>query len=271
MTYETVLYEKHDGIAVLTFNRPAVMNAHNYAMKLEEQAAAEDALNDDDVRVLIVTGAGRGFHTGEDVKEVLLGSDFDRLKADRLQAWTGRLDPQSWTGQVSPRYFYGYPKPVVAAVNGPAVGAGLSIALGADIRIASESAKFGYFYTRRGLMGTSHGLIMLVHLVGVSRTMEMMLSGELMDATDAERCGLVSRVVPADRLLDEAMDVARKLAKGAPLAQRAIKASLYKALYEPADLEVYNTLVEAALAETKDHEEGARAWAEKREPKWTSR
>src|SRR5687768_3174427 len=104
------------------------MNAHNYAMKIEEQAVAEDALNDDSVRVLIMTGAGRGFHTGEDVKDVLLGRDFDKLKADRLQNWIGRKDPNSWTGQVSPIYFYGYAKPTIAAVNGPAVGAGLSIA-----------------------------------------------------------------------------------------------------------------------------------------------
>jgi enoyl-CoA hydratase/carnithine racemase len=171
---------------------------------------------------------------------------------------------------VSPRYFYGYPKPVIAAVNGPAVGAGLSIALGADIRIASPSATFGYFYTRRGLMGTSRGLTMLIHLIGVSRTMEMMLSGELMDAVEAHRCGLVRAVVPADQLLDESKQMARKLMKGAPLAQRAIKTSLYKTLYEPYDLETYNTLVEAALAETADHTEGSRAWAEKRDPTWTS-
>lgn len=122
MNFETVRYEKEGGIGILTFNRPRVMNAHNYQMKVEEQAVAEEVRNDDDVRVLIVTGAGRGFHAGEDVKQVLLGDDFDRLKLDRLRNWTGQLDPNSWTGQVSPIYFYGYPKPTIAAVNGPAVG-----------------------------------------------------------------------------------------------------------------------------------------------------
>ena len=110
---------------------------------------------------------------------------------------------------------------------------------------------------------------MLIHLIGVSRTMEMLLSGEMMDAAEAERVGLVSRVVPAENLLEEAKTLARKLMRGAPLAQRAIKASLYKALYEPDGLEVYNTLVEAALAETADHIEGARAFTEKRDPRWT--
>jgi enoyl-CoA hydratase/carnithine racemase len=223
------------------------------------------------VRVLIMTGAGRGFHTGEDVKDVFLGGDFDRLKADRIRSWTGQLDPNSWTGQVSPRYFYGYAKPTIAAVNGPAVGAGLSIALSCDIRIASESARFGYFYTRRGLMGPSKGLVTLIHLIGISRTMEMMLSGEMMDAAEADRVGLVSRVVPQEQLLEEARTVARKLMKGAPLAQQTIKASLYKALFEPDGLDVYNTLVEAALAETADHTEGSRAFAEKRDPVWTNR
>jgi enoyl-CoA hydratase/carnithine racemase len=269
--YQSVRYEREDGIGILTFNRPDVMNAHNYAMKIEEQAIADHVREDDDVRVLIVTGAGRGFHAGEDVRQVFLGDDWGRLKRDRLRNWTGRIDPNSWTGQVSPIYFYGYPKPTIAAVNGPAVGAGLSIAISCDIRIASESAKFGYFYTRRGLMGPSRGLTMLIHQIGISRTMEMMLSGELMDAAEAERTGLVSRIVPRDRLLDEAKILARKLMKGAPLAQRAIKASLYKALYEDDAIEKYNTLVEAALAETEDHTEGARAYAEKRDAVWKSR
>jgi enoyl-CoA hydratase/carnithine racemase len=218
-----------------------------------------------------VTGAGRGFHAGEDVKQVFLGDDFARLKRDRLDAWLGGLDPEAWTGQVSPRYFYGYPKPTIAAVNGPAIGAGLSIALSCDIRLASPTGSFGYFYTRRGLMGTTRGLRMLLNLIGVSRTMELVLSGELMDAAEAERTGLISRVVPPESLLDEAVTLANKLMAGAPLAQRALKASVYKALYEPEGIEVWNTLVEAALAETEDHVEGSRAYAERRPPNWSGR
>jgi enoyl-CoA hydratase/carnithine racemase len=271
MRYKTVEYTKEDGIGILVFNRPEVMNAHNYEMKVEEQAVAEEAMNDDEVRVLVVTGAGRGFHAGEDVKQVFLGDDFDRLKADRRKAVLGGLDGDAWTGQVSPKYFYGYPKPTIAAVNGPAVGAGMSIALSCDIRIAGPGAKFGYFYTRRGLMGTDRGLVMLLHLIGVSRTLEMTLSGELMEAAEAERTGLVTRIVPDEELLESAMEMARKLMQGAPLAQRAIKVSVYKALFEPEGLGVYNTLVEAALAETDDHLEGAKAYTEKRPPVWKGR
>jgi len=271
MTYETVKYEKVDGIALLTFNRPQVMNAHNYQMKVEEQAAAEEARDDPEVRVLVLIGEGRGFHSGEDVKDVFLGEDFSRLKADRIQHLVGGLDPEAWTGQVSPKYFYGFPKPTIAAVNGPAVGAGLSIALSCDIRVASDEAKFGYFYTRRGLMGTNKGLVMLMHLVGVSRALEMMLSGELMDAVEAERTGLVSEVVSREVLVERAYEKARKLMNGAPLAQKAIKTSMYKALFEPDGLDYYNKLVEAALAETEDHAEGSRAYAERRPPNWVGR
>ncbi|MBI2858087.1 MAG: enoyl-CoA hydratase/isomerase family protein [Chloroflexi bacterium] len=271
MKFETVIYEKEDGVAVLTFNRPQAMNAHNYQMKVEEQAAAEEAMQDDEVRVLIVTGAGRGFHAGDDVKEVFLHDDKDKLKADQVSALLGRSDPNSWTAAISPRYFYGFPKPTIAAVNGPAVGAGLSIALSCDIRIASEEAKFGYLFPRRGLMGPIRGMIMLIHLVGMSRALEMMLSGEMVDAPEAQKIGLVGRVVPRERLIDEAKLVARKLKAGAPLAQRAIKQCLYKALYEPGGLEDFGERVGAALHESEDHIEGSRAFAEKRAPVWKNR
>jgi enoyl-CoA hydratase/carnithine racemase len=269
-SYETVLFDKDEGIGVLTFNRPHVMNAHNYQMRAEVQAVAEAAISDDDVRVLIVTGAGRGFHAGDDGKDRLEGG-LEKLKADRIAAAVGRLDPNAWTGQINPRYFYGYPKPTIAAVNGPAVGAGLSIALSCDIRLASDTARFGYLFTRRGVMGPSHGLTTMIHLIGLSRTMEMALSGEMIDATEADRIGLVSRVVLPGLLLDEAKVVAQKIMKGAPLAQRAIKACVYKALFEPEGLEDYNARIDTALTETADHHEGFVAFAEKREPVWLGR
>ena len=269
-SYETVLFDKDEGIGVLTLNRPHVMNAHNYQMRAEVQAVAEAAISDDDVRVLIVTGAGRGFHAGDDCQDRLEGG-LEKLKAARIAAAVGRLDPNAWTGQINPRYFYGYPKPTIAAVNGPAVGAGLSIALSCDIRLASDTAKFGYLFTRRGVMGPSHGLTTMIHLIGLSRTMEMALSGEMIDATEADRIGLVSRVVLPDLLLDEAKVVAQKIMKGAPLAQRAIKACVYKALFEPEGLEDYNARIDTALTETADHHEGFVAFAEKREPVWLGR
>jgi enoyl-CoA hydratase/carnithine racemase len=268
--YETVLLDKSDGIGVLTFNRPAVMNAHNYLMRREMQAAAEEALADDEVRVLIVTGAGRAFHAGDDAKDRLAGG-LEKLKKDRHDSAVGLLDERAWTGHPNPPYFFGYPKPTIAAVNGAAMGAGLSIAVSCDIRIAADSAKFGYLYTRRGVMGASQGLTMLIHLVGVSRTMEMALSGEVIDATEADRIRLVSRVVPGEQLLDEARQTALKLLKGAPLAQRAIKKSVYKSLFDPSGLAEFNARVDIELTETEDHREGFLAFNEKRDPVWRSR
>ncbi len=259
MSYETIIYEKEKGIATLTFNRPHVMNASNDQMELVEMpAAVEEAKNDDDVKVLIVTGAGRSFHAGDDVKQTFLAEGRDKVKAERKLA--------ELKGISKPVYFGGFHKPVIAAINGPAVGGGLDIALCCDIRLASENAKFGYFFVRRGLMGRAEPLMMLIHLVGVSRALEMMLSGELLDATEAERVGLVSRVVSPGRLMDEAKELAYKLMKGAPLAQQAIKRAVYQALFNPSSLIDFLPLIRQALGDTEDHMEGARAFAEKREP-----
>ncbi|MFC1940634.1 enoyl-CoA hydratase/isomerase family protein [Chloroflexota bacterium] len=259
MSYETITYEKEKGIAFLTFNRPHAMNASNDLMELVEMpAAVEEAKNDDEVKVLIVTGAGRAFHAGDDVKQTFLAEDRDKFKAERKLA--------ELKGMPKPSYFGGFHKPTIAAINGPAVGGGLDIALSCDIRLASENAKFGYLFVRRSLIGRAEPLMMLIHLVGVSQALEMMLSGELIDAAEAERVGLVSRVVPPERLMNEAKELAYKLMKGAPLAQQVIKRAVYEALFNPSGLIGFLSLIRLALGETEDHKEGARAFAEKREP-----
>ena len=264
MGYETIIYEKDEGIATLTFNRPQVMNAQNYQQAMETRAAAQEANEDDDVRVLIVTGAGRGFHAGDDVKGIFLAEDREKRRAEAKLA---RLK-----GMRRATYFEDFYKPIVGAINGPAVGAGLEIALQCDIRIASENAKFGYFFVRRGMIGAYPvGVMMLPHLVGVSRALEMMMSGELIDAAEADRIGLVSRVVPQEKLMDEAREVAHKLMKAAPLAQRAVKQAIYKAMFDAYNLADFMANTAAALVETEDHLEGARAFAEKREPNYKGR
>lgn len=263
MAYETIIYEKEGGIATLTFNRPHVMNAGNYQMSEEARTAVEAARDDDEVRVLIVTGAGRGFHAGDDVKEIFLGEDRKKRIAEEKLAQV--------KGTSRPLYLHEFYKPAIAAVNGPAVGIGLDIALSCDIRIASENGKFGYFYVLRGLVGGYVGLMMLTHLIGVSRALEMMLSGELIGADEAEKLGLVRKVVPQDRLMDEAREMAHKLMRAAPLAQQAVKRSVYKAMFDPSGLAESATSLLRMLFETEDHLEGARAFAEKREAVYKGR
>lgn len=264
MAYETVIYEKEGGIATLTFNRPQAMNAGNYQMGAEARAAVEEARDDDEVRVLIVTGAGRGFHAGDDVRQIFLAGDAENRRAERKLAQVKGVERR-------PLYLQEFYKPAIAAVNGPAVGLGLDIALSCDIRLASENAKFGYFYVLRGLIGTATGPMMLMHLAGISRAMEMMLSGELMGAAEAEKVGLVSKVVPQDQLMDEARKMAHKLMQAAPLAQQAIKRSVYEALFNPSGLAQFMLPIQQSLFETEDHLEGAKAFAEKREPVYKGR
>ncbi len=269
MAYETIIYEKEEGIATLTFNRPQVMNAANAQMGAETRAAIEEAKNDDEVRVLIVTGAGRGFHAGDDMKEHFLPRFAADLQEERMTKV--RMD-RLRNAPASPEpYLNGFYKPAIAAVNGAAVGAGIAWTLSCDIRLASENAKFGYFYVLRGIIGDSHGLIQLTHLVGLSRALEMMHSGELVDAAKAERIGLVSKVVPQARLMDEAREVARKLMKGAPLAQEVVKRSIHQALYDSTNLNSFMAPMVRALRETDDHAEAIKAHGEKRGPVFKGR
>ncbi|MFC1966206.1 enoyl-CoA hydratase/isomerase family protein [Chloroflexota bacterium] len=263
MSYETIIYEKEGGIATLTFNRPHVRNAQNYQMGAEMIAAAEEAKGDDDVKVLIVTGAGSAFHAGIDLKGVFLAEDRAKRKAEEKLA---RLK-----GISGPMRFEGFYKPIIAAVNGPATAAGFSVAIACDIRIASENAKFGYSYVLRGLAGGFEGMLLLPHIVGLPRAMEMMFSGELIDAAEALRIGLVSKVVPQDRLMEEARGLANKLMNGAPVAQQVIKQAVYKAMQNPASLADFMAPTAHALQETEDHLEGARAFTEKRKPIYKGR
>lgn len=263
MNFETIIYEKEEGIATLTFNRPHVMNASDDKMSEEVRSAVEAAGDDDEVKTLIVTGAGRGFHAGEDVGRSFLAGDREKRQAER------KLAQLKGTGR--PYYLEGFLKPTIAAVNGPAVGFGCDLAVSCDVRLASENARFGYFYVRRNLVGSAAGIMTLIHLLGTSRALEIMLSGELIDAAEADRIGLVSRVVPGDRLMEEARELARKFMKAAPLAQLVIKRAVYKAMFDPAGLAEFLAPMQQILGESEDHLEGAKAFAEKRDPDYRGR
>src|SRR4051795_9548753 len=212
-----------DGVATLTFARPEVMNAIRRQTTMEILEALADVRTNDAVRCLVLTGEGRGFCAGDDFQAIFLADD----RADRKHS--GQIN-RIKHGETSLDEIFGLQKPTIAAVNGPAVGYGMDISLYCDIRIASDKAKFGWFFVRRGVMGTIGGTFILRHLVGLSKAYELTLTGDLVDADEALRIGLVTKVVPGDELLTETYKLARKIAAGPPLAQQLVKRSIHLGL-----------------------------------------
>jgi len=268
MAYEAIIYEKDkEGIATITHNRPHARNAENRQLKDERNEAIAAAQADDDVRVLIITGAGTAFDAGDDIKELWLDPNRQDNTRDR------RIDALKGIQRTRLPYLGGFWKPAIAAVNGPAVGAGLETAIECDIRIASENAQFGWFFVRRNLQGTNTpiGLIRMSHIMGLGRAMEFMLSGEMMDAKEALRTGMANMVVPQDKLMDEARAMARKVMQGAPLAQQVIKQMVHTSMFDPTRLADMSSALGGTLRQTEDHMEAARAFAEKREANFKMR
>src|SRR5581483_3971395 len=266
VSYEDILYDiDDDGVATLTINRPERMNALRPQTTRELREAIEAARDDDAVRCLLVTGAGRGFCAGDDFQAIFLA---ENRTARHGQRQIQRLK----TGEASLDVLFALEKPTIAAVNGPAVGYGMDIALYCDIRYAAESAKFGWYFVRRGVMGTVGGTFILRQLVGLSKAFELTLTGDLVDAAEAQRIGLVSKVVPADQLMDETHAMARKLASGAPLAQRLVKRAMHKGFeLDWKTLGEYQQALGDVLWETEDHREGVQSFVEKREPRFQGR
>jgi len=266
MAYHDIIYEKRNRIAVLTFNRPEAMNAGTMQSYAEMEAAVNEAATDDDVRVLIITGAGKAFHAGDDVKEIFLGQD----QQEREVQWRVHRIRGVVTSPLPP--LLAFPKPLIAAVNGAAVGEGMEIARCCDIRIASENARFAELFVRRGLEPDFAGLYLLWRVVGLGHAYEITLTGDFVDAAQAERMGLVNKVVPPEKLMDEAIALADRLEKCAPLSQIAIKRAIAKSFStEWHAMAEFLDSIEAVLYQTEDHIEGARSFVERREPEFKGR
>ncbi len=253
-TYETILVERADGVALVTLNRPKVLNALNGLMiaELRRAFAALDA--DPEVRVAILTGAGeRAFAAGADIGEL------NALPSAVRGVGLAR------TGQGLTLQLERMRVPVIAAVNGFALGGGCELALGCDIRIASESAKFGQPEVNLGLMPGFGGSQRTARLLGRGMAMYLCLTGETIDAHEALRIGLVEKVVPAAQLLDETKRIAGLIASKAPLAVAATKRAIDEgvALSTAAGLEL-EALHFGTLVDTEDFSEGTRAFLEKR-------
>jgi len=258
-TYEDAIFEKEEGIATLTLNLPERLNALSVGIREALIRAVEDVATDEDTRVLVITGAGRAFCSGADVRGLAGQTEIRSGETGRR----GIMGPLSLPVLRIVRL----EKPVIAAVNGVAAGAGFGLAMACDIRIASENARFISAFVRRGLpveWGLSH---FLPRAVGLAKALEIMWTGEAIDAREAERIGLVTKVVPPDDLVKEAMALAAKLAKGPPIAIELIKRAVYAGL-ESNNLAAqlgYETYAAGVCVRTQDFGEGVKAFLEKRE------
>ena len=255
MPYKTILLTGEQGIATITLNRPEVHNAMNRQLNRELRAAIDEVKKNEKARVLIITGAGdRAFSAGRDLKE------YSEYKATPIEDWAGRTQQDGGSGLAA------MPKPVIAAINGYAIAGGLELALACDIRIASERATFGLFEIRRGFFPGGGATWRLTPLIGKGWAMELVLGGDSITAEVAERIGLVNRVVPHEKLMTAARELAEKIASRSPAAVMLAKAAINQSMaaLEQSGFDISVAL--RALVETnEDIGEGTRAFLEKRE------
>ncbi len=254
-----------DGVAVLTLNRPDRLNAMSRPM-LDAMLEALPRLADDPaVGVVVLTGAGRGFCAGGDVKAMAEGNELGgQTMEEKAQALRARMEASRWLHEM--------PKPTIAMLRGPAAGAGLSLAMACDMRIASDTARLGTAFARVGYSGDFGGSYYLTQLVGTAKARELYFTADLLDAQQALGLGLVNRVVPDARLEEETMALASRLARGPRVAFRYMKRNMNAAesasLKEMLDLEAWH---HTRTGMTEDHREAARAFVEKREPQFKGR
>lgn len=251
MEFKHILYEKKDGVAWITLNRPEVLNALARLTWRELVEAMSMADKDDEVRVVVLTGMGRAFCAGDDINDLAMLKDA--------------FDAKAYFKEITRavKRFEEFRKPVIAAVNGIAYGGGFEITMGCDIAIASENARFAQPEGKIGAWPPM-AAIKLPSIVGKAKAMEIMLTGEPIDAKEAERIGLVNKVVPPEKLEETAMEMAKRIMRVAPLSAELIKTTVNK------KIEDMESVIDATamLFSSEDLREGSIAFLEKRQPVW---
>ncbi len=259
---ESVTYRVEDHVAVITLNRPEQRNALNFDAYDRLERAFRQAVRDPDARCVIVTGADPAFCSGDDVREIMAGP---KLAIPPPPTVRHAPTPAAMAALECD-------KPVIAAVNGAAVGWGMELALYADIRIASEKAKFAELFIKRGLTCDVGGFYRLPAIVGPAKAAELLFTGDVIDAEEALRIGLVREVTPHAELMDRARALAARIACNPPLALRYMKEGLRRAAYgDPRELGGWAIETIRTLMKTEDHREGVASFLEKRAPVFTGR
>jgi len=260
--FETVLYDEDNGVANIALNRPEKLNAFDGTLHDELYTALGEAAEDEEIRWFVLRGEGRGFSAGADLAQVVKEADGDPDLGEYLRGTYSRLVER----------MVGIEKPIIAALHGPVYGAGVGVALACDLRVAAENTKFSVAFIKIGLMPDAGVTFLLPRVVGLGRAIEMSMLGDIVDAEEAHRIGLVNKVVAGASLSEEARNLAGRLAAMPTVALGRIKHSLYAS---------FETDLETALegeAEgqrfcgfTQDHKEGVTAFFEKREARFTGR
>ncbi len=262
--FTCVLYDVQDHVAQITLNRPQRRNALNRRAYDELEAAFRHASADPDVRCVLVTGSDPAFCSGEDVKEMMTGEAPPEVAATVPKV---RFAPTPAAMAV-----IDCEKPVIAAVNGSAVGWGMELALYADIRIASQNAVFAELFIKRGLICDVGGLWKLPAIVGPAKAAELLFTGEVIDAVEAERIGLVSYTVPHQDLMPKAKAMAASIAANPPMALRYMKEGLRRFSHgDPQEIGAWAIEIIHRLFATEDHREGVQSFLQKRAPVFTGR
>jgi enoyl-CoA hydratase/carnithine racemase len=263
MSTEELVFEIDDGIATIRLNRPERLNAFTYDMLERWAQAIETCRSDDRVRAVVVTGTGRGFCSGGDVRAMGERHRDGETAFQRKTSLSERIHR-------IPRLLEDFDKPYIAAINGVAVGAGLDMALMADIRFAAESARLGESYIKVGLIAGDGGTWFLPRLVGVPKALELLWTGDLIDAREAERIGLVNKTLPDAELMDHTYAFARRLAAAPALTLRLMKRAVYQGMRMDlrASLDMISSHL-GVISTTNDHREAVAAFNEKRSAKFT--
>jgi 2-(1,2-epoxy-1,2-dihydrophenyl)acetyl-CoA isomerase len=265
MSESVLLKERRDRVAILTMNRPEKLNALNKELQDAIIEACQEIRDDDDVWAVVLTGAGRGFSSGADL------SGGRPPASDKQPPRQERLDVYGWVGNLSTAVYRTVDKPIVAAMNGVAAGAGMSVACACDIRVGCENSRFKVVFIERSLSPDTGLSYFLPRIVGYSRACDLIFSSRFVEADEAYRIGLLDRLVPADKLVDEAIELANQIASWPPIAMQSTRRVLQQSMESSFDGQLLNEHwgLNQARRAPHDVEESGLSFRERRKPRFT--